>query len=39
MNDQRKTKKQLLEYLEQERDRSLALQYFSGKVAPAHNTG
>ncbi|MCI0811205.1 MAG: GAF domain-containing protein, partial [Chloroflexi bacterium] len=45
MNDQRKTKKQLLEELErerellvQERDRSLALQEVSNKLAGAHDT-
>ncbi|MCH8800272.1 MAG: GAF domain-containing sensor histidine kinase [Chloroflexi bacterium] len=38
MNDQRKTKNQLLEELERERERSLALQEVSKKVAGAHNT-
>ena len=38
MNDQRKTKKQLLEELGQERERSLALQEVSKKVAGAHDT-
>ena len=38
MNDQRKTKKQLLEELEQERERSLALQEVSNKLAAAHDT-
>ena len=38
MNDQRKTKKQLLEELEQERERSTALQVVSSKVAGAHDT-
>ncbi|MCH8800173.1 MAG: GAF domain-containing protein, partial [Chloroflexi bacterium] len=38
MNDQRKTKKQLLEELERERERSLALQEVSKKVAAAHET-
>ena len=38
MNDQRKTKKQLLEELERERERSIALQEVSNKVAAAHDT-
>ncbi|MCH7843431.1 MAG: GAF domain-containing protein, partial [Chloroflexi bacterium] len=38
MNDQRKTKKQLLEELERERERSLALQEVSKKVAAADDT-
>ncbi|MCI0810630.1 MAG: GAF domain-containing protein, partial [Chloroflexi bacterium] len=38
MNDQRKTKKQLLEDLEQGRERSLALQEVSKKVAAVHET-
>ena len=38
MNDQRKTKKQLLKELEQERERSIALQEVSNKVAAAHDT-
>ena len=45
MNNQRKTKKQLLEDLEQERslvererERSIALQEVSKKVAAAHDT-
>jgi len=45
MNDQRKTKKQLLEELEQERElvahereRSIVLQEVSNKVAAAHDT-
>ncbi|MCH8892854.1 MAG: GAF domain-containing protein [Chloroflexi bacterium] len=38
MNDQRKTKKQLLEELERERERSLALQEVSKLVAAAHDT-
>ena len=45
MNDQRKTKKQLLEELERERElvarerqRSLSLQEVSRKVAAAHDT-
>ena len=38
MNDQRKTKKQLLEELDRERERSLALQEVSKKVAAAHDT-
>lgn len=45
MNDQRKTKKQLLEalerqreLLERERERSIALQEVSKKVAAAHGT-
>ena len=45
MNDQRKTKKQLLDELERERerselaeDRSLALQDVSKRVASAHDT-
>ncbi|MCI0904454.1 MAG: GAF domain-containing protein, partial [Chloroflexi bacterium] len=38
MNDQRKTKKQLLEELERERDRSTSLQEVSNKVAAAHDT-
>ena len=38
MNDQRKTKKQLLEELELERERSQALQEVSKRVAAAHDT-
>ena len=38
MSDQRKTKKQLLEELEQERERSLALSEVSKRVAGAHDT-
>ncbi len=38
MNDQRKTKKQLLEDLERERERSLALQEVSKRVAAVHDT-
>jgi GAF domain-containing protein len=38
MTDQRKTKKQLLEELERERERSTALQEVSNKVAAAHDT-
>ena len=38
MNDQRKTKKQLLEELEQERERSIALQEVSKRVAGVHDT-
>ena len=38
MNDQRKTKKQLLEDLQRERERSIALQEISNKVAAAYNT-
>jgi GAF domain-containing protein len=38
MNDQRKTKKQLLEDLQRERDRFIALQEVSNKVAAAHDT-
>ena len=38
MNGQRKTKKQLLEDLQRERERSIALQEVSNKVAAAHNT-
>ena len=38
MNDQRKTKKQLLEELERGRERSLALQEVSKRVAAAHDT-
>ena len=38
MNDQRKTKEQLLEKLERERDRSQVLQHVSNKVAAAHDT-
>ncbi len=38
MNGQRKTKKQLLEDLQRERERSIALQEVSNKVADAHNT-
>ena len=37
MNDQRKTKKQLLEDLQCERERSIALQEVSDKMAAAHN--
>ncbi|HIM61140.1 MAG: hypothetical protein COA56_07915 [Dehalococcoidia bacterium] len=36
MNDQRKTKKQLLEELERERERSNALREVSKQVAGAH---
>ena len=38
MSDQRKTKKQLFEELEQERERSLALQEISNRLAGAHDT-
>jgi GAF domain-containing protein len=38
MNDQRKTKKQLLEELEHERERSSALSEVSKRVAAAHDT-
>ncbi|MCI0830249.1 MAG: hypothetical protein J4N67_08940, partial [Chloroflexi bacterium] len=38
MNDQRKTKKQLLEELRRERERSDALQHVSNKLAGAHDT-
>ena len=38
MTDQRKTKKQLLEELERERERSTAIQEVSNKVAAAHDT-
>ncbi len=38
MNDQRKTKKRLLEDLERERQRSIALQEVSKKMAAAHDT-
>ena len=38
MNDQRKTKKQLLEDLERERQRSNALQEVSNRVTAAHDT-
>ena len=38
MNDQRKTKKQLLEDLQRERERSIALQEVSNKMAAAYNT-
>ena len=38
MNDKRKTKKQLLEDLQLERERSLALQEVSKRVAAAHDT-
>ncbi|MCH8799528.1 MAG: hypothetical protein IH963_01325, partial [Chloroflexi bacterium] len=38
MNDQRKTKKQLLEELKLERERSNALQEVSKRVAAAHDT-
>ena len=38
MNDQRNTKKQLLEDLQRERERSIALQEVSNKVAAAYNT-
>ena len=38
MNDQRKTKKQLMAELERERERSLALQQVSKRVAAAHDT-
>ena len=37
MDDQRKTKKQLLEELQRERERSTALQDVSKKVAAAHD--
>ena len=37
-NDERKTKKQLLEDLELERERSNALQDVSNKLASAHDT-
>ena len=38
MNDQRKTKKQLLEDLQRERERPIALQEVSNKMAAAYNT-
>ena len=38
MNDQRNTKNQLLEDLQRERERSIALQEVSNKVAAAYNT-
>ena len=38
MNAQRKTKKQLLEDLQREREHSIALQEVSNKVVAAHNT-
>ena len=38
MNDQPKTKKQLLEDLQRERERSIALQEVSDKMAAAYNT-
>ena len=38
MNDQRKTKKQLLEDLQRERERSIALQEVSNKMTAAYNT-
>ncbi|MCH2500397.1 MAG: hypothetical protein MK118_09090 [Dehalococcoidia bacterium] len=38
MNDQRKTKKQRLEDLQRERERSNALQEVSNKMAAAYNT-
>ena len=38
MNDQRNTKKQLLEDLQPKRERSIALQEVSNKVAAAYNT-
>ena len=38
MNDQRKAKKQLLDDLQRERERSIALQEVSDKMAAAHNT-
>ena len=38
MNGQSKTKKQLLEDLERERERSIALQEVSKRVAAAHDT-
>ena len=38
MNDQRKTKKQLLEDLQRGRERSIALQEVSNEVAAAYNT-
>ena len=38
MNDQRKTKKQLLEEFERERARSIALQEVSNRLAGAHDT-
>ena len=38
MNDQRKTKKQVLEDLQRERERSIALQEVSNKMAAAYNT-
>ena len=38
MNDQRKTKKQLLEELELERERSIVLQEISNRLAGAHDT-
>jgi len=37
MNEQRKTKKQLLDDLQRERERSIALQEVSDKMAAAHN--
>ena len=38
MNDEQKTKEQLLQELARERERSLALQEVSKRVAAAHNT-
>ena len=38
MNDEQKTKKQLVEELERERERSLALQEVTKRVAGAHET-
>ena len=38
MNDQRKTKKQLIEEMEQQRERSSALAEVSKRVAGAHDT-
>ena len=38
MNDQRKTKKQLLEDLQREQERPIALQEVSNKMAAAYNT-
>ena len=38
MNDQPKTKKQLLEGLQRERERSIGLQEVSDKMAAAYNT-
>ena len=38
MNDQRKTKKQLLEDLQRERERSIALQEVLNKMSAAYNT-